>query len=188
MGGCIPNFVNLPGARRNTVKLCQGGFGRQHFFKKSQGLANNCRFLIDRARCNEFVGTQLAFERPASGASDTMSGLPILAELIGQLYEDVIFPPLDLIVRINKLPPRHGASKGVGMLYSKDAMLLDRQFQKQRDFQNRSGIASRPDKLNLRLANLNLTVRDFHGTAAFIEHIAIDLPKSGGATKLDAKT
>ena len=76
------------------------------------------------------------------------------------------------------------------MLYSKDAMLLDRQFQKQRDFQNRSGIASRPDTLNLRLVNLNLnlTVRDFHGTAAFIEHIAIDLPKSGGATKLDAKT
>ena len=76
------------------------------------------------------------------------------------------------------------------MLYSKDAMLLDRQFQTQRDFQNRSGIASRPDTLSLRLVNqhLDLTVRDFHGTAAFIQHIAIDLPKPGVAKKLDAKT
>ena len=118
MGGWLPNFVNVPGARHRTKqKEIPGGFRRQHFFKKSQGLANNCRFLIDRARCNEFVGTQLAFERPASGASDTMSGLPILAELTGQLYEDSIFPPLDLIVRIN-LPRRHGASNG-----GRDALL-----------------------------------------------------------------
>jgi len=60
-------------------------------------------------------------------------------------------------------------------------ILLDRQIQKTKvTFKIVAG--SLQDLICL------ITVPDFHGTAAFIEHIAVDLTRSGDATTLDAKT